>query len=56
MTDFKIYPRKIHVYFKKTDGLYYAWSTNAHKTCKSAVAAAKQERPQWDFVARFAKD
>jgi hypothetical protein len=55
-TDFKVYKRKIHVYFKKPDGLWYAWSTNAYKTCKEAVQAAKLERPQWDFVASFARD
>ena len=55
-TDFKVYKRKIHVYFKKSDDLYYAWTTNAYKTCKAAAAAAKQERPQWDFKASFAKD
>jgi hypothetical protein len=55
-TDFKVYKRKIHVYFKKRDGLWYAWSTNAYRTCRDAVAAAKQERPQWEFVANFAKD
>jgi hypothetical protein len=51
-----VYKRKIHVYFKKRDGLWYAWSTNAHRTCCEAVAAAKRERPEWDFVANFAKD
>ena len=55
-TDFKVYTRKIHVYFKRPDGLFYAWSTNAHRTCRDAVAAAKLERPQWEFKARFAKD
>lgn len=55
-TDFKVYKRKIHVYFKKPDGLYYAWSTNAYRTCHEAVQAAKQERPQWELKASFAKD
>ena len=55
-TDFKVYPRKIHVYYKKPSGLWYAWSTNAYKTCRDAVAAAKSERPQWNFKASFAKD
>jgi hypothetical protein len=50
-----VYKRKIHVYFKKPDGLWYAWSTNAHRTCRDAVAAAKAERPQWQFKASFAK-
>ena len=44
-TDFKVYKRKIHVYYKKPSGLWYAWSTNAYKTCRDAVAAAKLERP-----------
>ena len=51
-----VYKRKIHVYYKKPDGLWYAWSTNAARTCKEAVSKAKLERPQWDFVAFFAKD
>jgi hypothetical protein len=51
-----VYRRKIHVYFKKPTGLWYAWSTNAHRTCREAVAAAKAQRPQWQFVANFAKD
>ena len=55
-TDFKVYPRKIHVYFKMPNGLCYAWSTNAYKTCREAVQAAKLERPQWQFTANFAKD
>jgi hypothetical protein len=55
-TDFKVYSRKIHVYYKKSDGLWYAWSTNAFKRCRDAVADAKQQRPQWDFQANFAKD
>lgn len=55
-TGFKVYKRKIHVYFKKSDGLWYAWSTNAFATCRDAVADAKQKRPQWDFKASFAKD
>jgi hypothetical protein len=55
-TDFKVYPRKIHVYYRKPSGLWYAWSTNAFKTCRDAVADAKQQRPQWDFKASFAKD
>jgi hypothetical protein len=60
-TDFKVYKRKIHVWVKHVkptpDGHVwnYAWSTNAYKTCRDAVAAAKLERPQWDFVASFAK-
>lgn len=55
-TDFKVYKRKIHVYFKKPSGLWYAWSTNAYKNCREAEQAAKNERPQWNFIAKFSKD
>ena len=55
-TDFKVYKRKIHVYFKNPDGLYYAWSTNAYRTCREAIAAAKEWRPEFSYVANFAKD
>jgi hypothetical protein len=54
--NFKVYPRKIHVYFKKPTGLWYAWSTNAYRTCREAIAAAKLESPQWEFKANFAKE
>ncbi len=50
-----VYARKIHVYFRRCDGLFYAWSTNAYRTCREAVAAAKLERPQWEFKASFAR-
>jgi hypothetical protein len=61
-TDFKVYPRKIHVYCKgapKTAphlSQFYAWSTNAYKTCRDAVVAAKALHPSQEFTARFAKD
>jgi len=55
-TDFKVYKRKIHVYLKKPKGLYYVWSTNAYRTCRDAVKAAKEKYPQRDFKACFAKD
>jgi len=57
-----VYARKIHVYCKgapKTAphlSQFYAWSTNAYKTCRDAVAAAKAKHPAQDFTARFAKD
>ena len=58
-TDFKVYPRKIHV-FAVIDGLVmhraYQWSTNAYKTCREAIAAAKALHPGREFVANFAKD
>tara|TARA_R110000868_G_C10603694_1_gene740750 strand:- start:109 stop:237 length:129 start_codon:yes stop_codon:yes gene_type:complete len=41
---------------KTPNGVLYAWSTNAYKTCKAAVTGAKIKRPQLEFVARFAKD
>lgn len=61
-TDFKVYPRKIHVSYsgplviargKKWE---YAWSTNAYKTCREAVAAGKSLYPEFKFKANFAKD
>jgi hypothetical protein len=61
-TDFKVYKRKIHVYAKGSPKSaphltrFYAWSTNAYKTCRDAVAAAKAKHPDTDFVANFAKD
>lgn len=60
-----VYARKIHVWVRQnsnvpdsehTRGFDYLWSTNAYKTCRDAVAAAKKWRPQFDFVASFAKD
>jgi hypothetical protein len=59
---FKVYKRKIHVYCKgapKTAphlSQFYAWSTNAYKTCRDAVAAAKVKYPEQEFKAFFAKD
>jgi hypothetical protein len=61
-TDFKVYPRKIHVYRKANDldpphaRWVYVWSANAYKTCRDAVAAAKALHPSQEFTARFAKD
>jgi hypothetical protein len=58
-TDFKVYPRKIHVYYKsniRAPSSFYKWSTNAYRTCREAAAAAKALHPDMDFVARFAKD
>jgi len=60
-TDFKVYPRKIHVYRERNvldnaNKWVYAWSTNAHPTCKSAVAEAKVKHPNFEFKASFAKD
>lgn len=61
-TDFKVYKRKIHVYAKGAPRSaphlkqFYAWSTNAYKTCKDAVLAAKALYPNQEFTANFAKD
>ena len=61
-TDFKVYRRKIHVYAigspKTAPHLtrFYAWSTNAHATCRAAIEAAKKLHPSLEFTANFAKD
>jgi hypothetical protein len=60
--DFKVYPRKIHVWFEGGVALPpgqrwgYAWSTNAYRTCRDAVTAAKAKHPDINFKANFAKD
>lgn len=60
-TDFKVYPRKIHVYvagpIASAPGQLwgYAWSTNAYRTCREAIAAAKLKYPNMTFKASFAK-
>lgn len=58
-TDFKVYPRKIHV-FRKGNAIdprpwVYVWSTNAYRTCREAVAAAQALYPGETFKANFAK-
>ena len=60
---FKVYPRKIHVYREKNridpvdaPQWVYAWSTNAAKTCRDAVASAQAKHPNIKFKASFAKD
>ncbi len=53
---FKVYKRKIYVYYKRTGGLCFAWATNAYPTCRDAVAAAKARYPHHDFKAYFEKD
>lgn len=64
-TDFKVYPRKIHVWIRMnsnvpgseyTRTLAYLYSTNAYKTCKAAIEAAKAKNPAFSYVAQFAKD
>tara|TARA_R110000868_G_C10814447_1_gene758105 strand:- start:70 stop:243 length:174 start_codon:yes stop_codon:yes gene_type:complete len=53
--------QKIHVYAKGAPRTaprlkrFYAWSTNAYRTCREAAAAAKAQHPNMDFVANFAK-
>jgi hypothetical protein len=60
-TDFKVYKRKIYVYFAgpiaSSPGQKwgFAWATNAHKTCREAIAAAKALHPELTFTANFAK-
>ena len=57
-----VYKRKIHVFAKGSPktaphlSRYYAWSTNAYRTCREAIAAAKALHPETDFIANFAKD
>lgn len=58
-TDFKVYKRKIHVYYKNalTNGEFrYAYSTNAYKTCQSAKDAALPSFRNSIVKASFAKD
>jgi hypothetical protein len=55
-TDFKVYKRKIHVYQLREGVPVYAWSTNAYKTCRDAVAGAVARYPSKQFKASFAKD
>jgi len=62
---FKVHARKIHVFreWNTTDlgtkefcPWVYVWSTNAHKTCKDALAAAKALTPNVKFKASFEKN
>jgi hypothetical protein len=57
-TGFKVYKRKIHVWYwnEKEKGFFYAWPTNAFKTCREALADAKRMQPHREFKACFAKD
>ena len=57
-TDFKVYPRKIHVWYKNdlTNGYRYAYSSNAYRTCKDAKNAALTMFPNSQVKASFAKD
>jgi hypothetical protein len=59
-TDFKVYPRKIHIYRGANGCWQYVCSTNASKTCRDAVSRYKEENkiPQDANIVRawFAKD
>ena len=55
-TYFKVYKRKIYVYQLREGVPVYAWSTNAYKTCRDAVAGAVARYPSKQFKASFAKD
>lgn len=64
-TGFKVYKRKIHVFRRYQVGdlatregcqWLYCWSTNAYKTCREAVEAAKLLHPELTFKANFARD
>lgn len=50
-----VYKRKIHVYQLRDSGAAYAWSTNAYRTCRDAVAGARALYPHQQFKASFAK-
>lgn len=57
-TDFKVYKRKIDVFYKNelTSGVYrYAYSTNAYKTCKDARDAAIPSFPNSEVKTSFAQ-
>jgi len=60
-----VYAKKIDVWIKQnsnvpgsehTGGFIYAWSTNAARTCREAIASAKAKHPDFSFIANFAKD
>jgi hypothetical protein len=57
-TDFKVHKRKIHVWYwnEREKGWFYAWSTNAFKTCRAALIDATRMQPHKTFKASFAKD
>lgn len=57
-TDFKVYPKKIHVFYKNelTNGFKYVYSTNAYRTCKEAKAEAIKSFPNSEIKASFARD
>ena len=58
-TDFKVYPRKIHVWFKNelTNGHWrYTYSSNAYRTCRDAKNTAIALYPNSEIKASFARD
>ena len=58
--NFKVYPRKIHIFQGRPSAWVYACSTNASRTCREAVARFKElnQIPQTanTVKANFAKD
>lgn len=61
-TDFKVYKRKINVWLVQNSNVpdsqhkrhfMYMHSTNAYKTCRDAIAAAKLKAPDFQFIANF---
>jgi hypothetical protein len=68
MSTFKVYPRKIDVYYLTSNkslttirttntGLYwqYAHSTNAYATCKAAIVGVKIANPLREYKANFSR-
>lgn len=60
-----VYKRKIHIWLRQNSNvpdsehkghLMYMYSSNAYRTCREAIKAAKEKAPAFDFVANFAKD
>jgi len=57
-TDFKVYPRKINVYYRNvlTGGEWkYCYSTNAYRTCREAREAALPSMRGSEVKTNFAK-
>ena len=59
MSTFKVYPRKIYVWHKRTPKSAphlvwaFAWNTNSYRTCKDVIAAAQAQYPGETFKASF---
>lgn len=57
-TDFKVYKRKIHVFYKNeltSNEWRYAYSSNAYKTCREAKEAALPGFRNSEIKASFAR-